>query len=96
MVDNDAIERIDPSSRNVFLTAHELLAGALTTSEQVRARVLADAAAVVRRVDSAAVASSAAALRAVAAAALALGIATMPPLWRARVTELASAWMAGL
>jgi hypothetical protein len=85
------VERIDPSSRNVFLTAHELLAGTLTTSAQVRARVLADAAAVVRRVDSAAVASSAAALRAVAAAALALGIATMPPLWRARVTELASA-----
>ena len=85
------IERVDASSRNVFITAHELLAGTLTTSEPVRARVLADASAVVRRVDRAAVASSAAALRALAAAALALAIAAMPPLWRARVTELASA-----
>jgi len=85
------IERSEPSSRNVFISAHELLAGALITSEPVRARVLADAAAVVRRVDRATVASSAAALRAVAAAAVALAIAVMPPPWRARVTELASA-----
>jgi hypothetical protein len=90
------IERIEPSSRNVFITAHELLAGTLTTSEPVQARVLADAAAVVRRVDRAAVQSSAAALRAIAAAALALGIAATAPLWRARVTELASAARAGV
>jgi len=85
------VEGFEASSRNVFITAHELLAGTLTTSDAVRARVLADAAAVVGRVDRAAVVSSAAALRAVAAAALVLAIAAMPPLWRARVTELASA-----
>jgi hypothetical protein len=85
------IERADPSSRNVFVTAHELLSGTLPTSDAMRARVLADAAAVVHRVDRAAVAPSGAALRAVLVAALALGIATMPRPWRARVTELATA-----
>ena len=86
-----SIERIEPSSRNVFVTAHELLAGTLTTSEAVRARVLADAAAVVRRVDRAAVVSNGAALRAAAAAVLALALAAMPPPWRAGATKLASA-----
>ena len=74
-----AIERVDVSSRNVFVTAHELLSGTLTTSDAVGARVLADAAAVARRVDRAAAAPSAAALRAIAVAALALGVAAMPP-----------------
>ena len=85
-----AIERVDTSSRNVFVTAHELLSGTLTTSDAVRSRVLADAAAVAGRVDRAAVAPSAAALRAIVLAALALGIAAMPPSWRARVAELAT------
>ena len=86
-----AIERADASSRNVFVTAHELLSGTLTTSDAMRARVLADASAVVSRLDRAAVAPSAAALRASVVAALALGIVAMPPLWRAGVAELATA-----
>ena len=83
-----AIERADALSRNVFVTAQELLSGTLTTSDEMRTRVLADAAGVVRGVDRAAVASSVPALRAAVAAVVALAIAAMPALWRARVAEL--------
>ena len=85
-----AIERADPASRNVFVTADELIAGRLTTSEQMTARVLADAAAVARRISPRAVVPIAPAARAIGAAMIALAVALTLPVWRGRVAHVAS------
>jgi hypothetical protein len=85
-----AIERADPASRNVFVTADELIAGTLTTSDAVRARVLADAAAVAGRVNRGAVVPIAPAARAIVAAAVVATIVMTMPLWRRSVERIAS------
>src|SRR5262249_44601177 len=85
-----AIERADPATRNVFVTADELLAGRLTTSEQMRERVLADAGAVARRVRPRAVAPIAPAARAAAAAGVVLAVVWPVPVGRGSVAQGAS------
>src|SRR5262249_57374714 len=44
-----AVERADPASRNVFVTADELIAGRLAASDRMTARGLADGAGGARR-----------------------------------------------
>ena len=85
-----AVERADPAARNVFVTADELLAGTLTTSREMHARVLAAAAAVARRIDRGAIAPLAPAGRAVVAALVAVALMWTMPLWRSRAGEVAS------
>jgi hypothetical protein len=82
-----AVERADPASRNVFVTADELLSGGLKTSEELRARVLADAAAVARRIDPRSIAPIAPAARAIAAAILAVVVVWTMPFWRGRLAR---------
>jgi hypothetical protein len=84
-----AIERTQPASRNLFVTADELAGGALTTSTLMRARVFADAAAVSRRLDARTIVPGVRALAAAALALVAWTVATTMPFWRgslARVT----------
>jgi len=74
-----AIERAFPASRNLFFTADELDAGRLTTTEAMRSRVFADAAAVARGVDPRAVAPLYRVAVAGGAAAAAIAIAVAVP-----------------
>jgi hypothetical protein len=85
-----AVERADPLSRNVFVTASELMSGRLTTSDQMRARVMADAAGVAQRINRSAIAPAGPAMRAVTAAVVATAVVLAVPLWRDRVAEVAS------
>jgi len=86
-----AIEHADSLSRNVVVTADELLGGALTTSDVLRARVLADAAAVVRRVDRDTIAPAWPAVRATSVALLLAIVVVALPVSRGRLAHMASA-----
>ncbi|HKB13984.1 MAG TPA: hypothetical protein VKD69_25140, partial [Vicinamibacterales bacterium] len=86
----EAIERADPLSRNVFVTAEELLSGRLTTGAELRTRVMADAAAVARRIDHASLAPIAPAARASAAAVAAAVLMWSFPIWRSRAVDVVS------
>ncbi len=78
----NAIEHAHPASRNLILTTAELAAGELRSPLFVRARVLADAAAVARRVDIARAFPFTRVSRALAAAAAAWLVAAVSAVWR--------------
>ena len=85
-----AIERAFPVSRNLFITAEELDTGRLTTTDAVRARVFADAAAVARDVDPRAVVPVRRVVVAGGVAAMAIAIVAAGPRWPRRLSNAAA------
>ena len=77
-----ALERAQPTARNLFVTADELERNALEAKPAIRARVLADAAAAARGVAPRDLFPAAPIARAVAASALAWAVATTALWWR--------------
>jgi hypothetical protein len=77
-----ALERADPASRNLLVTADELSRDALIAKPAVRARVFADAAAAVPRIDRRAAFPIARALQLLVVAVLAWVGAATAHLWR--------------
>ena len=77
-----ALERAQPSARNLFVTADELEREALTVKPAVRTRVLADAAAIARSVSPGDLFPAAPIVRAVVAALLAWTLAMGLLWWR--------------
>jgi len=78
-----ALERAQPAARNLLITADELERDALAAKPAIRARVLADAAAVARSVAPRDLFPAAPIARAVAAVVVAWAVATAVPWWRA-------------